>query len=117
MATVNPTITYPDSNTVKFVWALTTADADGAPIDGKWLQYCDRTVYLLGTWGGATAAVQGGDGVTYLSLTDPQGNAISKTADAIERVDELPEFTRPNLTTPGTGAAVTCTLIARRAGK
>lgn len=110
MATVNPTITYPDSNTVKFVWALTTADAVGAPIDGKWLQYCDRTVYLLGTWGGATAAVQGGDGVTYLSL-------ISKTADAIERVEELPEFTRPNLTTPGTGAAVTCTLIARRAGK
>ena len=99
---------------MKFTWALTTADPTGVPIDGKWAEHADRTVYAIGTFGGATCAWQGGDGTTYINLTDPQGNAISKTADAIEVVTELPEFSRPNLTTAGAGAAITVTLIAVR---
>lgn len=116
MATVNPTITAingsPDMK--KIVWVLTSTNADGAPLGANFVDYSERTVYFLGTWGGATAVLQGGDGSTYLPLTDPQGNAISKTADGIEAVSEVPEFVRPNLTTPGTGATVTVTMIARR---
>ena len=102
---------------MKFTWALTTADPIGDPIPREFAEFADRTIYAIGTWGGATAAWQGGDGTTYLSLTDPQGNAISKTADAIEAVTELPEFSRPNLTSVGAGATITVTCIARRGFK
>lgn len=116
VSTVNPTITDISGNgqVLKFTWALTSSNTDGAPIGAKYAEHTDRTVYFLGTWGGATAAWQGGDGSTYLNLTDPQGNAISKTADAIEVVTEIPEVSRPNLTVAGAGATITCTLIARR---
>ena len=98
----------------KFTWALTTADPTGDPIDGRYAEWADRTVYFLGTWGGATAILEGGDGTTYVGLVDPQGTPISKTADGIEVVTEVPEFTRPRLSTVGTGATITCTVIARR---
>lgn len=98
----------------KFTWTLTTADPTGDPIDGRYAEWADRTMYALGTWGGATAVMEGGDGTTYLSLTDPQGTAISKTADAIEVVTEVPEYSRPRLSSVGVGAAVTVTVIARR---
>lgn len=116
MSTVQPTIDPSvdgEYQVMKFVWALTTANSDGSPIDPQYAAYADRTVYFLGTWGGATAAWQGGDGATYLNLTDPQGNAISKTADSIEVVIEMPEYSRPNLTTPGAGATITAVCIAR----
>ncbi len=114
MATVTPTITNLTAETVKITWALTSANTDGAPVPARFADYADRTVYFMGTWGGATAVLQGGDGSTYLTLTDPQGNGISKTADGIEIVTETPEFTRPNLTTAGTGATITATMILRR---
>lgn len=117
MATVNPTITdisNGNGQVKKVTWALTSANADGAPLGPQFAEYADRTVYVLGTWGGATAVIQGGDGSTWLSLTDPQGNAISKSADAIEVVTEMPEYTRPYLSTPGAGATLTVTMIMRR---
>ena len=115
MATVKPTITdLASGQVIKFSWSLTTANADGSPIPPSYAEFSDRTVYFTGTWGGATAKWQGGDGSTWLDLTDPQGNAISKTADAIECVTEVPEYSRPNLTTPGAGATITAVCIARR---
>jgi hypothetical protein len=119
MATVNPTIVDLDGSrqVIKFTWALTSANTDGAPIPPSYAEYADRTVYFLGTWGGATAVWQGGDGSTWLTLTDAQTTAISKTADGIETVVETPEYSRPNLTVPGAGATITVTCIARRGYK
>lgn len=116
MATAALTVTDLSQNgqVMKFTWPLTTANPDGQPIPAKFAEFADRTVYFFGTWGTATAAWQGGDGVTYVNLTDPQGNAISKTADAIEAAVEVPEISRPNLTSVGAGATITCTCIARR---
>ena len=99
---------------MKFTWTLTTADHTGDAIEGRFAEFADRTFYFLGTWGGATAAVEGGDGTTYLPLTDPQGTAISKTADAIEAVTEVPEYSRPRLSSVGAGASIVVTCIARR---
>ena len=116
MATVTPTITDISGNgqVIKFEWELTTANDDGSPIPARYAEHADRTYYFLGTWGGATAAIEGGDGTTYLPITDAQGGAISKTADGIEVGVETPEITRPRLTTVGAGATITATCIARR---
>ena len=116
MATPNPTITDISGadRVLRAVWVLTTADHTGAALGAKYTEYADRTVYFLGTWGGATATVEGGDGTTYVAITDPQGNAISKTVDAMEAMTELPEFTRPRLSSVGAGASVTVTMIMRR---
>lgn len=119
MATVTPVITYlgGDNQVMKFTWALTTANPDGAPIHPSYAEFADRTVYFLGTWGGATAVWQGGDGATWLTLTDAQTVAISKTADGLETVVEVPEYSRPNLSVVGAGAVITATCIARRGFK
>ncbi len=119
MATPSPVITDVSGNgqVFKAVWTLTTADHTGVALGGKYAEFADRTVYMLGTWGGATAALEGGDGSTYVALSDPQGNAIAKTVDAIEVVTEVPEFIRPRLSTAGTGATVVVTLIMRRGFK
>lgn len=120
MATVSPTITYlgGDEQVIKAVWALTTANSDGAPLHSKFAEYADRTVYVLnGTWGGATLVWQGGDGAYWQTLTDAQTVAISKTADFMETVVETPEFSRPNLSAVGVGAVLTVTCIARRGYK
>lgn len=102
---------------VKFTWTLTTADPNGDPIPNSFCEFADRTVYFIGTFGGATAAWQGGDGTVWLALTDAQTVAISKTADAIETVVEVPEFSRPALTAVGVAASVVVTCIARRTFK
>lgn len=117
MATVNPTVTPvtgTNDKAYKFTWALTTANSDGAAIHPKFVEFADRTVYMTGTWGAATCELQGGDGSTWMPLTDAQGNNITKTSNAIEIVTEVPETVRPTLTAVGAGAAITVTLIARR---
>ena len=113
-----PTITElgSDNQVKKFVWNLTNADGTGGAIPGRFAEFADRTVYMLGTWGGATVVWEGGDGTTYLTLTDAQTVAISKTADAIETVVEVPEYSRPRLS-GGAGSTVTVTCIARRGFK
>jgi hypothetical protein len=117
VARVQSDLSEGNQQVMKFTWALTTADPTGSPIEGRWAEFADRTVYFLGTWGGATAILEGGDGTTYVPLVDPQGTAISKTADGIEVVTEVPEFTRPRLSAVGAGATITCTVVARRGFK
>ena len=121
MADVQPTVSPAvdgEYQVMKFEWDLTTAADTGAPIDAKYCDFADRTVYFLGTnWGGATAVWEGGDGTTYLGLTDPQGTAISKTSDGIEAVTEVPEYSRPRLSVGGAAAVITAVCIARRGFK
>lgn len=115
MATVNATVSRisGDDKVVMITWALTSTDTDGAP--AEWCAYADRTVTFTGTWGGATAALEGSnDGVTWLPLADVQGTAITATANKIETAVELTRFVRPNLTTAGSGAAVSATIVMRK---
>lgn len=114
----NPTFTGDlsgDRSIVGFDWALTTADPTGAGITQ--LDYADRTFVAYGTWGGATLTIEGSnDGTNWVPLSDAAG-AADATASANKAITivELTKFIRPNLTTPGTGAAVTASLVARRA--
>lgn len=97
-------------------WPLTTADPTGTNI--AYPDYADRTVqFIAAAWGGATAVLEGSldGGTTWFPLTDPQGNAISKTADAGEAVSEAVPLTRARLSAVGVGATVTVKLFVRKA--
>lgn len=117
MAVVQPTVQdiEGDGSVQLITWNLTTADHTGAAINGS--RWADRSVIFQSVaWGGATAAVEGSnDKSVFIALADPQGTAISKTANAIEAVLELTQWLQPRLTTVGTAAAVTVSIVARRA--
>jgi len=76
----------------------------------------ERSIQFSGTFGvGGTIVFQGSnDGTNWVTLTDPQGNAISKTAAAIEKVQEVTRFVRPSVTAGDGDTALTATLLLRR---
>jgi hypothetical protein len=118
MATITPTITYRPNghaNSVLVVWeGLATGD-DGAPVELP--SWPDKTVQVLGNFNAAsvTLTMQGSldGGTTYFSLTDPQGNAIAKTAAAAEVISESPKTIRP-LASGGAAGDIDIYLLASR---
>lgn len=119
MATVNPTFPSSasgDGSVIIVQWALTTANSDGAPF--RFPEWADITWHFFGTWGGATAKVQGSaDGSTFYAtgLSNAAGGSEgTASADKIYTTIERPLYMRPNLTTVGAGATVTVTAVARR---
>lgn len=65
----------------------------------------DRSVQIAGDFDSATVVLEGSnDGTNWSTLTDPQGNAISKSAAAIEMITELTRYIRP-VTSGGAGSA------------
>lgn len=94
-------------------WNLTTADPTGDSI--KHPGASDRTIqFIADTAGAATAILEGSmDDVTFFTLTDGQGNAISFTASGGEMVAENMLFYRVRLSTAGSGAIWTCHLLSR----
>lgn len=114
MATVNHTKTNPSgiAGVELFTWSAMgnadKGDAAGFP------QNADKSVQIDGTFGSATVVLQGSlDGSNWFTLTDPQGNAISKTSAALETIEENVLYIRPS-TSGGTGTSVNVRLIARR---
>lgn len=59
-----------------------------------------RSVQFVGTFGaGGTIIFEGSnDGTNYFTLTDPQGNAVSKTAAGAEALEECTKYVRPRVT-------------------
>ena len=113
MATITPTVTQigtSDDRCYVTVWAAITpgdtCDAVQNPMH--------RCVQFSGTFGGATIVIQGSnDGTNYVTLTDPQGNAISKTAAAIEQLEEITRYVKPVIS-GGSGSSITVTMLSRR---
>lgn len=96
------------------VWTpLANGDAGGAFETGD---YADYTVQIAGTFGtGGSVNFEGSnDGSTWFVLTDPQGNAATKTAAALEVIEEAPRYVRPNVTAGDGTTALTATLWGRR---
>jgi hypothetical protein len=76
--------------------------------------WADRSVQIEATFGDGTITMQGSnDGVTFYPLTDPQGNAIAKTANALEQIEEVTRYVRPSFSGT-TGTAGVVTLVGRR---
>lgn len=78
--------------------------------------FADRSIQVSGTFGvGGTVIIEGSnDGTNYIVLTDPQGNAISKTAAAIESVSEITKFIRPRVSAGDGTTAITVSMLVRR---
>lgn len=74
-----------------------------------------RTAQITGTFGtGGTIQIQGSnDGTNWVVLTDPQGNAITKTAAGIEIVEEVTRYIRPAVTAGDGTTSLTVTLLLR----
>jgi hypothetical protein len=121
MAAVKPTITTIDVpggsvSVKKVVWnGLNSTNNIGTPV--SFPGFADRTVQINGTFNNATVVLEGsleeGGAGTYFTLTDPQGNAISKTTAAGEAITELTQYVRPNCTGGNNVQDVTVTMLLR----
>lgn len=75
-----------------------------------------RSVQFTGTFGtGGTILLEGSnDGTNYVTLTDPQGNAISKTAAGIEAIEETTVYIRPRVSAGDGTTSLVATLFLGR---
>lgn len=106
------------SNINLVVWSGLDGDDTGEWV--RMAKYSDKTIhiYAASSFGGATVTLEGSNelvptGANAITLTDAQGNAISKTAAAIEQVLENPLWIRPK-TSGGTGADIIVAVCGRR---
>jgi hypothetical protein len=87
---------------------------DGTPFVGG--AAADRSVHFSGTFGaGGTILLEGSNNKSsYLPLTDPQGNPISKTEESLEAVSEVVYKVRPRVTAGDGGTSLTASLFVKR---
>jgi hypothetical protein len=103
-----------EARNVRAKWVLGNAD------EGEWSPLPimpDKSVHIFGTYGGATIVIQGsnedGTPTAPVTLTDPQGNALSFTVtDRLEQILENPARIRP-VTSGGTGTSLTVIICAK----
>lgn len=117
MATVAVTKPNDQVHARVYAWdALTTTNADGAPVEIP--DHADRSVQVFGTFGaGGTCTIQGSnDGVTWHTLNDPQGDPLAITVAGIYQVQELSRHIRPNVTA-GDGTTNLDVFLYARAGR
>jgi hypothetical protein len=75
----------------------------------------DRSVQVTGTFGGGTIVIEGSlDGTNYVTLTDPQGNSLSKTAAFLEAISEAVRYIRPRVTAGDGTTSLVCTILFRK---
>lgn len=99
--------------TMKVVWGPAAAadTATGVLVS----HFPDKSVVIEGTFGTSTVTIQGSNDSTdgtngvWVVLVDPQGTAISKTANAVEQILENPLWIRPTFGA-GTGSALNVTM-------
>ena len=91
-------------------WTLDTGD-QGAPIE--MVMASEKSVQVTGTFSGSTAVIQGSnDGSTWVTLTDPQGTALSFTSGGLEAIQEHTRYVRPSVSA-GTGTGLVVTIFMR----
>ena len=101
-------------NTSIITWTgLANGDTGEALIS---FDHADMSAQLQGTFGtGGSVTLQGSnDGTNWYALTDPQGNAITKTAAGLEQVTEITKYVRPSVTAGDGTTALAVVLFMRR---
>lgn len=96
-------------------WGPMANGDQGDPI--SFHEFADKSVQITGDFGGGSGAMQGSNDATnptaWFPLTDPQGNPITKTSDALEQISEQTVWVRP-VVSGGSAGAVTFKLMARK---
>lgn len=118
-----PLTSINEGNSQTVSWAGLTTDDTGQP--WKLSTYSDKTVQIFGDFGGtASVSMYGSNDPRVVSdptnavwflLTDPQANAITKTAAAGEQILENPRWIRP-VVTLGTTPSITIIIQATKVG-
>lgn len=107
-------VTDGNINFLRTKWLAMANGDTGAPIAN--CDYQDRTVQVTGTFGAAgSVTIQGSndDGVTWATLTDPLGNALTFTAAGMKQITELPYAIRPAVTAGDGTTSVNVYLLQR----
>lgn len=117
MATITPTVTKlgGDDATVKVKYETMLKDDAGSAI--AWVQWADRSVQVIGTFGtGGTLTVEGSNdgGTTWAALTDPQGNSLAIQTAKIEAITEICELVRPRVTAGDVNTDLDVYFVLRR---
>lgn len=117
MAEVSATQTRvqsPQGDCVLVTWgALNTNNQTAAIVELP--AFAEKSVQIQGSnFDGATISLHGSnDGTNFIALTDPRGNAISKTSSAIEAVSEHTRYVRPVASGINTNTSVVVSLYAK----
>lgn len=116
MATINPTIQKDfisdDGSVVLATWTPVTESDTCQAVEFS--QYPDRCMQVVGTFGGATAILQGSnDGTNWFPIKNVQGTALSMAAAGGQQAAEGPRFMRPSAS-GGAAQSLTFTLFMRR---
>lgn len=112
-----PTVAYQPNgnpNAILITWTGLLNGDTGAVVEG--VDYSDRTVQVTGTFGaGGSVTIEGSnDGASFQAMSDPQGNAVTKTAAALEVMEEGPRYVRPTVTAGDGSTSLTVTIWGRR---
>lgn len=102
-----------DKDTI--TWAtLTSANAAGSAYEPERTRAAIAAVQFTGTFGGATAVLQGSnDGTNWVTLSDTLGTSISFTAAGYAELGTAMAYIRPS-TSGGDGTQdIDCILVAR----
>lgn len=121
MAVIVPTIEANidgNMNVVRVTWGPLANGDTGSPVE--YPEYPDKTAQITGTFGAAGSVTLEGSNFRatetpiYAALTDPQGNAVTKTAAGIEVFEEATLIMRPNVTAGDGTTALTVRMVCRR---
>lgn len=110
-ATVNPTQATNAGKTesVNAQWTPLVGTADTAAAL-KTANYLTKSVQVVGTFSGATVAIQGSnDGSNWVQLTDQANAALTCTAACLKTIQQSPLYVRPVVT--GTVSAASLTVL------
>lgn len=98
------------------VWTGLLNGDDGEGFDPQ--TFADVSVHVHGTFGtGGTVLIEGSNQATpssWATLADPQGNALSFTAEKIEQVLEGVRWIRPRVSAGDGTTSLTVSMWARR---
>lgn len=119
MATITGSRTaYPNFRLFKWRWTpLANGDRGNSLANAD---YQDRSVQITGTFGaGGSVSIRGSNdgGTTWVTLTDPLGNALTFTAAGLKQITELTAEIAPFVTAGDGTTALTVDLLARGANK
>lgn len=117
MAVITPTQDYTissDGRVQQWTWSTLTNGDTGHPVE--WIQYADRCVSVIGTFGfGGTVVIQGSnDNTNWFTLNNAQSAALSFTAAGLKQVVELPRYIRPSVTAGDGTTDLDVSLVMRR---